>query len=669
MYPTFTGSARSRRQVNLSGRTSNPFAAYGAPKPSTTVQTAHNPVAHAQQERFLREQERRRPPAATKIQRTWRGHTSRRRCQSQWRQQWDAFENQEGPVSHVRPYATGQETLQQLRLLAQFATSRSQEDIRRMLHYAKRYTGSESKTDPLVKKGWTYPAFRLARVIVRVLGAPGVEKRLSILDIRDLSNLLAELVTISGDLLANHSMEYYQAIKTLPYNNLGQDCARNVVLALIRNAPHNGEAAYAGLAWIYLSRPELPGFINAVDLLAQSIEYHKLAAALVNILESKTNQQLLEKNADDSLLWLLSYFIYFHGHLKQQNGKRTPPDAQYVQVVSRFIQLLADDIGKRIDNFDMHSLSGNVTSQNGLSTTVTKTLPDFVRSQVLSLVNQENVSGLLAKLELDASTSSSRIKSSSEASALASYVLTLLRVFPRRRNDIQLWLYWGSVIDPAKSQRKVPAAKYLYEAVKSTSIYSSISRDPEETIRFLAPAIAANEDRTERTSQRESRDKEWRIILLFLELYSFILQVMDDEEFRSGKDNPDPSASWTKQSALPIPEILSLSVFLKNLAFALYWYGPEMAGQQEQKTLQGLAAYFGKGQFDLGNDDDYSSARVDDREIAGISGMTVAVLKGLVVGALRMVYEREYVFSYRVIVRVLLTYLVLAGNSRRKTIG
>ena len=87
---TFTGNSRPRRQVNLSGRNSNPFATVGnrsSPSP------AHNAVAHAQQERIQRQRERERPPAATAIQRVWRGYRGRSVIRSQWREAWDNVES------------------------------------------------------------------------------------------------------------------------------------------------------------------------------------------------------------------------------------------------------------------------------------------------------------------------------------------------------------------------------------------------------------------------------------------------------------------------------------------------------------------------------------------------------------------------------------------------
>ena len=639
MYPTFTGSARSKRQVNLSGRTNNPFAAYGSSNPSTTTQTSHNAIAHAQQERILREHERRRPPAAAKIQRTWRGHRSRRETRRQWRQEWDTLEAHEMLLSDKPMYPSLNECLKRLRLLAQFVSSRSESDAKRICHFSRRYLASSHDARDVSTEAWVYPSLRLARSMIQILRAPDLGKY-SPQDIRDLCLLLARLTSLTASYLASHSHEYYEAVNNASGGLQDEACLQELVVVLLHRAQSNLEAAYEGFAWVYLAQARLAGFSNGPNKLSHDVQYQTLATALVNILSVMSNQQLLQKNVDDGLLWLLSYFIFFHRHSGVEAPANHLPDAQYIKVVSRLITALAEDIGERIDSFDLRALSANVTVNGGTQAPSIRKLPDFIRSQILSLVDQENVSGLLTKLETDTPLSSGTDKSPSEASALASYVLTLLRVFPRRRSDIHMWLYRGSVVCRSDSQRKLPATKYLYQAVQTTSLFNTIKQDPKQAIRFLSPDKEGSTSKRENFSELDAHDQQWRIVLLFLELYSFILQVMDDEEFRSGKARPDSVSSWTKQSALPLADVESLSIFLKNLAFALYWYPSQIAGEQEQKKILGLAAYFGRGESHVDQEEDMLT-KSGGHEVARVSGMTIESLKGLVVGVLRMIYQRE----------------------------
>lgn len=90
MFPTFTGSSRKGRNVNLSGqRTSNPFTSTSWGASSATG--ASKTVAHAQAERQQRQQERDRLRAAQRIQRTWRGHRVRRTLRDEQRQAIDGL--------------------------------------------------------------------------------------------------------------------------------------------------------------------------------------------------------------------------------------------------------------------------------------------------------------------------------------------------------------------------------------------------------------------------------------------------------------------------------------------------------------------------------------------------------------------------------------------------
>src|ERR1700680_4464473 len=89
MFQTFSGRSRRPRQVNLSGQNLNPFAASSwSPSASGTQKT----VANAQQEREQRRQERERLNASKRIQRTWRGHRSRRQLADSRRALWDEIE-------------------------------------------------------------------------------------------------------------------------------------------------------------------------------------------------------------------------------------------------------------------------------------------------------------------------------------------------------------------------------------------------------------------------------------------------------------------------------------------------------------------------------------------------------------------------------------------------
>jgi ubiquitin-protein ligase E3 C len=133
MFHTFSGSSRRPRQVNLSGQNTNPFANNSwAPSVSGTQKT----VANAQQERQLRQQERERLNASKRIQRTWRGHKSRRELADSRRKDWDAVQGSE---------EDGLRLVGQSQLLAAFFTPRRRDDIERLAILSRKisYVGYE----------------------------------------------------------------------------------------------------------------------------------------------------------------------------------------------------------------------------------------------------------------------------------------------------------------------------------------------------------------------------------------------------------------------------------------------------------------------------------------------------------------------------------------------
>lgn len=97
-FPTFSGSSRRPRNVNMSGQKNlNPFAA--STFTPSAASGASKTVADAQAERRRRQQEREKLKAAENIQRTWRGHTVRQGLRSQRRIHLDALYTDDASLS------------------------------------------------------------------------------------------------------------------------------------------------------------------------------------------------------------------------------------------------------------------------------------------------------------------------------------------------------------------------------------------------------------------------------------------------------------------------------------------------------------------------------------------------------------------------------------------
>lgn len=168
MFPSFTGSARPKRQVNLSGRSSNPFSAPGLRTPHAP-QSVQNALAQAQQERILRQQEREKPPAATKIQKAWRGYRVRSDVTRECRRQWDSQEQKNELCGAANCYMSEDDCLSQLKLLNRFWTSTG-EDITRLYVFAKKYVAT-MRLEHFRGLQWRYPRLMLAKHVIAALGS------------------------------------------------------------------------------------------------------------------------------------------------------------------------------------------------------------------------------------------------------------------------------------------------------------------------------------------------------------------------------------------------------------------------------------------------------------------------------------------------------------------
>lgn len=659
MFPSFTGSTRPKRQVNLSGRNNNPFAALPGSRTSSSPQTAQNALAQAQHERILRQQERERPPAATKIQKTWRGHKGRKQTKVIWRQEWDNREGWEsrgpsetrGSLSQLAApaaYASEDECLGSLRLLVQFASLRNELDIQRLDRFTTRYLQSlQMQPCGYPANVWTYPLLRLAKLSLATLSA----KRTPPLSTCTVDNLIALLNVVATAIprqLASYSHQYF---RTLAEAGIGRRCSNSpsiesAALALLQPTSDRTEECYEGFVSEFLATPGLPAVFGGLEGFGRGIRYHTLADVLNKVLSPSSHDDILQLKSRESLLWLLAYFIYFRRLAYSDQQKSTDsPDVQYVKIVSRLISFLADDIGSRIEVSNRLPSSGSSISTPAASPV--EPLPSFVSSEILTLINQQNVSSLLANFDVVPASSEGVTGTPSEASALASYALTLLRAFPRRGDEIRMWLFRGSTArgssQASHAAEPLPAIKYFYQVASKSKIYQMISEDPRETVSMLRPdKPQIRENKPSYSIADESRDQQWRVILLFLELYTFVLKIMDDEEFLAGTSAYNDQWSWTRKSALPLDQVKELTSFLKNLSFSMYWNASEIAGIEAAEVKTSLAEYFG-GNKAAQNEyrQDEGSAKLQEMSIAGVSGMTLVYMKGLVTGVLRMVYERE----------------------------
>ncbi|KAL1588951.1 hypothetical protein WHR41_02540 [Cladosporium halotolerans] len=574
MYQSFTGQSRRPRQVNLSGRPSNPFA---AANPSTGPQST---IASAQQERLQRQQQRERVQASGRIQRVWRGHSARRKAFKSWREIWDAAEEQ--PRANG-VYASAEESLSQLnRLLLFFSPKREASDIKRLGWYGMKQI-STSETVPCNDGPWPDAYSKLRRACLRALGARG-EKQDQELD-HTILNVLAFAARRSTSMQQADAVTYYEALTSL--QRAPEDAIQNALIA-----PLGDEGAYAGLV-VLLGRPLSQPMLSLL----------KSAVYRPSLIHALSRADFLQTSAR-SRLWLLGNFNFLCGDTR----------VGITNTIAQLLGSLADYVyfeDKPIDvdnlQFDREYLSKDPAYLP---------LNTFLHEQTSSLVNQESVRNLLVRNSTADSSYTNGEQSNTNAQVFANYALTLLRCFTRKADDIRMWLYLG----PTKPH-EIPATRFFWNAAKTTSVFSVVCKDSRAVVPLMKSSSAAD--------QRE----DWTVVMVFLELYTFLLKIMDDEEFM-GRSTSGP------QSAIPIEDVAILVTFLKNLGFTLYFNAAELneSSLPVARDSGSLSSHFGGR---IASETIAEDAEPKPLTVAGMPGMTADYLKGIVTGLLRSIYERD----------------------------
>lgn len=404
----------------------------------------------------------------------------------------------------------------------------------------------------------------------------------------------------------------------------------NYCLLPCTNIPVGEEllAAYSAFALNFLTTPNLSTILGSLDKLAAVTDVGLVSAALVR---EFTNSSFEIQN--EARLWLLVHFICLH-RLQQRDGQ----EPNFLRALSIQLSSSANDIVGRVDAADPEIMQES--SAEDSDGEVIPPLPEFIKNELLSLVNQASITGLLAKFNLDNVKASS--ESEEDASLLASFALTLLRIFPRRGDEIRMWLYLGSISTSAGNE--MPSLKFFWQAMSKTNTFATIRADSKAALSILRP-----QKKTSASSAPADAitDREWRTILLFLELYTFVLRFTDDDEFLTGSQSEfgqeNSRTSRIRASALPLEDVMRLTIFLKNLAFTTYYNAGELSDGGQQIVEGGLGSYFGTASTSI-----FQSKRTEEapkgvanRPFAGIAGMTFDYVRTIVTGVMRMLYERD----------------------------
>lgn len=597
----------------MSGKNTNPWANLpGSAKASNTQASTQNAVALAQAERAKRAQDRDRLNAAKRLQKVWRGHSSRKLQRQKWRDQWDKRE-QARPEAHGRPpydarsvestalaYSNEDELEYQMRLLLQFLDVHDAMDRWRLCHFGKDLAASWGLIEGTAHTmAWNQSFTKLSRIVSKAIALSEDHLQITLLlrlgllalqkPIRlDFDSQFANLGRLSKELAPALTSEYIQA--------------------LLLRKDHQSPDAFVGQILSTSNVAVLPDFL------------HFVAIKRNQIMLCESIRRVVQDLPVESSLYVLANTIHIWRSLSNDDKL-----VDWISAISVALARCANIISARVDEVDQ-PMSGTPSNSSQAA------LDPFVKSEIVLLPLQESVQYVMSQFR-GAGSSVAEV-----AKPLANYAVALLRAFPSKATNIRMWLYRNSpTVSGSGSSSTI---QYLWRAARATTVFRSIRSGQKEVLSTLIEAKPVSNQFNYQPASREevlAWQEEWRILLLFLELYTFILKLMDDEEFFS-LDEPipekAPSTYQFRHGALPLSEIADLGSFLKNLAFALYWHAADLAEYNEVEDVATISAIFG------GNPTSAPIPKGTAKTLAG-NDVSQTYMKGLATGLLRMLHERD----------------------------
>lgn len=588
MFSTFTGNSRRPRNVNLSGGAGNPFA-----NTSWTPAAASNAtktVSNAQADRERRHAERQRQKAAGKIQKTWRGHRSRTITANERRAAFDQLFGISGTSPAIRlPPAFNL-------LLAFAATSPTKEDVARVIRFAldaRSIDLSQIATPETHSSRWS----RFVDVLVGAFQTTATSET----ELPDGSVALLELVIRIAQqqpqLLGHSTTRYYSSLSKACSSSLfsawSEILLQAVVVPLQRSSSSDLNSIYESFAAHFLSGSDMVLFERNIDKYTTHIDSEMLSRAIVG-LYGKSHHRNLSR---EQLVWILAHFIHINGTMMSSRG------SEMLSATVTQITALSAEISTRFA----------VQNDDDEETAVPLPGDEYLKTQLTSIIHGESINVILKNFASNLSLDSS--ESDYSASTLAGYILSLFQCFPTQADEVRMRLFLEEIKTP---QGSIPVVKFLWQIMEKTRLFLQLTANPFDTLTILrryldpAPEVAVN-----------SEEQEWRIILLFLELYIFILRLSDDDDFFSGIYptimESDAPTSRIRACSLSLRNVKDLTIFLKNTAFTIYYKSAFLS----RKASEG-------------------SAHKDDALInTSPTRLTLNSLRTIISTAMKMLYERD----------------------------
>ena len=656
MFSTFTGNSRRPRQVNLSGRNPTTLASAAAAKGQAAA------LASAQQDRVQRQKERHRQVAAKVLQRVWRGYIVRRKLKGELRNDWDAFESRsdirrEASNENLSSYESEVESYSQVQRLLQYASPGDAGDVQRLLRWFARYQKGiqESHISPTeVYWGSTY--LRVQKLVLSILTRHNINSQPALLS--EALNVLSYTAENDPQRTSMNSKSYYHSLGLLAASispiGLPPSTTESLLQSLmvpINALDKNIPQVYENFALEFLIVPaldvRLKGF-KGLDFIAEHLNFHTFESALAGYFEDVHKSGSSAIQSTEPRLWLLAYFIYIQRYTRKFGLHEVSSGGEYVSVVSALLSPVAGhyDFDYLPSSLNRYEVQPRQNSTAGIDR--------FLQDQISSLVDEESIRNLLSGVRALSHTDCQGPQEvdTGHAWRFGRYALNLLQIFPQRRDDIRMWLFLGSssIQNTHKdNQHRISNLKYYWKATRKTRIFRDIFRDSKETVvtlrnlfMFTQGSVKGNESSS--NTYKKSLEDEWSVVMIFLELYSFVLRIMDDDEFFSHPINmasPSFSSISTRNNALPLEDVIDLSTFLKHLGFTMYFNGTEVLNKienNEQST--GIRKAFTSLASPPASSDVSRVHQAESSIILSV-GFSMNYLKKVVTSLLRSIYERD----------------------------
>ncbi|KAG4258376.1 ubiquitin-protein ligase E3 C [Fusarium proliferatum] len=573
-----TFTGNSRRPRNV-----NLSGSTGNPFTNTSwspsaVSNTTKTVSNAQAEREKRQNDREKLKAACKIQRIWRGYKTRAELKESQRSAFDAL-YKSGPLQNP-----SERLPKAFGLFLSFFSLRRDDDIQRAICYAH---DTESVD------------------LEAIAPSNALDRSLSIGDLSGDTHLLFKLilriVTRYPDLVVPVIDSYYTVVaKLCQFQELSEQW-RDIMLQAISSpleaASHEGKSPGQDPCTVRLSN---------------------LSEAIATGLSSRSS----EKQSEDAQLWQLAHFIDLSRFHANNSGGSGVLETLYAQLSGHSSTISARLSAKSTDS-----------DENSSDELLVPSLDPYITARLMSLVDSNGISQTLHEFSTNLAGSSSQEYQST--SLLAGYILTLLRCFPANSDDIRMRLFLEEI--PTVSG-DVPTIKFLWQIMSETAVFVKLRTESEPPLNILRRYLGV----TSETSNTLEEEQDWRIALLFLELYIFILRLSDDEDFFSGIDprimEQNQSISRIRSCSLSLEDVKMLTSFLKNTAFTLHYRAQDLsksAGSLEAASRYRFDTYFGSGQ---------SSAMIPEEPSSPTKSPTrldIDSLRNIVTTAMKMLYERD----------------------------